>query len=111
MTVSVRAGTLLAGLPDATAGERITPLLATPGARIEQIISAGQASPDGFWYDQDQAEFVLLLAGTAGLRIEGETEVRELRAGDYMLLPAHCRHRVERTSAAPPAVWLAVHLS
>ncbi len=110
MTSGVRAGNLLTGAPDATAEERIIPLLATSGARIEQIISAGQTSPDGFWYDQDQAEFVLLLAGTAGLRIEGEAEVRELRAGDYVLLPAHCRHRVERTSAVPPAVWLAVHL-
>ncbi len=110
MTAGVRAGTLLAGVPDAAAGERIVPLLAGPGGRIEQIVSAGQASPDGFWYDQDRAEFVLLLAGTAGLRIEGEPRTRELRAGDYVVLPAHCRHRVERTSAVPPAVWLAVHL-
>lgn len=110
MTAGIRAGTLLAELPDATAAERIVPLLATPGGRIAQIVSAGQASPDGFWYDQDQAEFVLLLAGTADLRIAGEARTRSLRAGDYVVLPAHCRHRVDRTSAEPPAVWLAVYL-
>lgn len=110
MSAVAGAGRLLRDLPDATAAERITPLLAMAGARIERIVSAGQASPEGFWYDQEDAEFVVLLAGSASLRIAGEAAARELAAGDYVFLPPHCRHRVERTSAAPPAVWLAVHL-
>lgn len=110
MTTGVLAGTLLDRLPDATAGERTTPLFGTPGCRVERIVSSGQVSPAGFWYDQAQTEFVVLLAGSASLRIEGEAGARDLAPGDYLVLPAHCRHRVERTSAAPPAVWLAVYM-
>ena len=113
--MSVPAGQLLHPLADAAAGEQTTPLLdlATPRSwlRIERIVSAGQASPEGFWYDQDHGEFVLLLAGSAALRIERERRARELVPGDYVFLPPHCRHRVERSSADPPAVWLALHLA
>ena len=105
------AGNLLAPLADATAAERVRILLAVGGARIEQIVSAGQASPEGFWYDQDDTEYVLLLAGTARLRIAGEDRARVLCPGDYLVLPAHCRHRVEATSRDPPAVWLTIHLA
>ncbi len=110
MTAGVLAGRLLDRLPDAAAAERMTPLFGTPGCRVERIVSAGQASPEGVWYDQPQTEFVLLLAGSARLRIEDEPAARDLAPGDYLVLPAHCRHRVEQTSAAPPAVWLAVHM-
>ncbi len=106
----IAAGNLLAPLADATAAEQVHMLLAAGGARIERIVSAGQASPAGFWYDQEDTEYVLLLAGTARLRIDGEDSARALRPGDYLVLPAHCRHRVEATSRDPPAVWLAVHL-
>ena len=90
--------------------EAITILAATPGARIERILSTGQASPAGFWYDQDHIEWVILLAGSAGLRIEGEAAPRILRTGDYVEIPAHARHRVEWTEAGCPTIWLAVHL-
>jgi cupin 2 domain-containing protein len=96
-------------LPPASAEEQFTGLLTAPGLRIERIVSTGQASPPGFWYDQDIAEWVLLLQGEAGLQIAGEPTARRLRAGSYLHLPAHCRHRVEWTSTDPPAIWLAVH--
>ncbi len=102
-------GNLLAGVPAALAEEALHTLLATPGLRIERIVSTGQASPSGFWYDQDWAEWVLVLAGQAGLLIEGEAAPRVLGTGDYVHLPAHCRHRVEWTSTETPTVWLAVH--
>lgn len=81
-------------------------LLAADAVRIEQIDSHGQPSPKGFWYDQPDAEWVVLLRGSATLLCEGEKSV-ELRAGDYTLIPAHLRHRVE--SVSDDAVWLAVH--
>lgn len=95
----------------ATAGieERIDPLAAALGLRLERIVSTGQTSPPGFWYDQDQAEFVLLVAGAATLRIEAEAQPRHLVAGDWLVLPPHCRHRVEWTQADPPTIWLAAH--
>ncbi len=88
--------------------ERFDALLSRPGLRIERIVSTGQSSPPGFWYDQPEDEWVLVLRGSAGLQLEGEAE-RTLRAGDFLLLPAHCRHRVSWTSDAEPTVWLAVH--
>jgi cupin 2 domain-containing protein len=80
-----------------------------PGARIERIVSTGQASPPGFWYDQEQAEWVLLLSGSAGLLIEGEDAPRVLGPGDYVEIPARKKHRVEWTDPKEPTVWLAVH--
>jgi cupin 2 domain-containing protein len=86
-------------------------LIDCPGVRIERIVSTGQATPDDEWFDQPQDEFALLVAGAANLRIEGDAEDRPLAEGDWILLPAHCRHRVTWTRAAPPTVWLAIHLA
>lgn len=105
-----QAGSLSAGLPGSLGEESFETLLRRPGARIERIVSHGHASPPGFWYDQPWEEWVLLVAGSAAVRIEGEQGARELRSGDWLLLPAHCRHRVEWTDPTVPSVWLAVHL-
>ncbi len=86
-----------------------TVLAADATMRIERIVSHGQASPPGFWYDQDGNEWVLVVSGSAGLMIEGEKEARTFRRGDHVLIPAHVRHRVEWTDANEPTVWLAVH--
>ncbi len=91
----------------ATNGEEFFSLLETSGLRLEKIVSHGQSSPAGFWYDQAGDEWVTLLQGTAQLELENQG-IRELVAGDYCLIPAHCRHRVVATSA--DAVWLALHL-
>jgi cupin 2 domain-containing protein len=103
------AGNLFADIPTSLAAEQFTALLTTPQLRIERIVSTGQASPPGFWYDQGQAEWVLVLAGSAGLLIEGDADPRVLAPGDFLHIPAHTRHRVEWTSADAPTVWLAVH--
>ena len=89
--------------------EVATELVAMPDLRIERIISTGQASPPGFWYDQPRAEWVLLVEGTAGLRFEGEAGIRVLRKGDHLHIPAHRRHRVEWTEPGATTIWLAVH--
>ena len=91
--------------------ERFETLLARPGLRIERIVSTGQASPEGFWYDQPEDEWVLLLSGAAGLRFADAAEVRSLKPGDWLHIPAHTRHRVEWTAATQPSVWLAVHFT
>jgi cupin 2 domain-containing protein len=100
---------LLSDLPPPSASEHVDALASLAGARIERIVSTGQASPPGFWYDQDGAEWVLVLSGSAGLLIEGEAKPRTLAAGDHALIPAHVRHRVEWTDPAVPTIWLAVH--
>lgn len=96
-------------LPAKAAEEALSDLLVRPGIRIERIVSTGQASPPDFWYDQPHDEWVIVLSGSAGLLVEGEPEA-VLRPGDYVFLPAHCRHRVRWTADDEPTVWLAVHI-
>ena len=107
--MEIRQDNLLAALDLAASEEQVQPLLASPGIRIERIVSTGQASPGGFWFDQCWDEFVLLITGSAGVLIEGETATRSLGPGDHLIIPAHVRHRIEWTSAAEPTIWLAVH--
>ncbi len=102
-------GNIFEGLPEMSAEEEFTGLLRRPGVRIERIVSTGQASQPGFWYDQPHDEWVILLKGAAGLAIEGEAE-RRLNPGDYVFLPARKRHRVTFTAADKPTIWLAVHI-
>jgi cupin 2 domain-containing protein len=84
-------------------------IIETGTFRLERIVSSGQATPPGEWYDQDTHEWVALLSGGASLRFEDEAEPRVLGPGDYLLIPAHRRHRVEWTDPARPTVWLALH--
>lgn len=102
-------GNLFLDVPRDPPDELVTVLLAAPHVRIERIVSAGQASPPGFWYDQEWSEWVIVLAGSAGLLVEGEAEPRHLKPGDHLHLPAHKRHRIEWTDRARATVWLAVH--
>lgn len=104
------AGNLFADLPPLPeTAERLETLLARPGLRIERIVSTGQASPPGFWYEQADAEWVVLLAGSALLRFEDETSARHLHPGDWLYIAPRRRHRVDWTDPALPTVWLAVH--
>ena len=107
------AGNIFADLPKLPmapeAAERMETLLARPGLRIERIVSSGQASPPGFWYQQADAEWVLLVSGEALLRFEDEPEARRLRAGDWLQIEPMRRHRVESTATDAPTVWMAVH--
>ena len=91
--------------------EIIQVLLSGGNFRLERIVSTGQATPPGEWYDQDTHEWVALLTGGAGLRFEDEAAPRVLCPGDYLLIPAHRRHRVEWTDPEAPTVWLALHYS
>jgi len=78
--------------------------------KIEHIISKGQATPPGQWYDQDWDEWVILLQGSAGVLFEGDTSSTTLEAGDYFYIPARKRHRVEWTGRNDTTVWLAIHI-
>jgi len=93
-------------LPRQLPEELITKLLEAGGVRIERIVSLGHASPPDFWYDQDQPEWVVVLKGAAKLRIDDE--LVEMRPGDFQVIPAHKKHRVEWTTPDEPTIWLAV---
>jgi cupin 2 domain-containing protein len=103
------AANLLAGLASPSRDEQITALVEAAGVRIERIVSHAHSSPEGFWYDQDRHEWVVLLTGAARLRFEGDERPVEMGPGDWVHIPAHKRHRVDWTTPDGPTVWLAVH--
>ena len=92
------------GLPD----EISEVMLTGQGMRIERIVSHGQASPPGYWYDQDEHEWVMLLEGAATLRFDGDAQLLRLTPGMHVHIPAHVRHRVEWTAPDRRSIWLAV---
>lgn len=103
-------GNLFAGIDREADGERFEQLVAQRGVVIERIVSTGQSSPEGFWYDDPRDEWVVLLAGSAALQFEAEGDAtRQLSPGDYAHIPAHCRHRVTWTDERAPTVWLAIY--
>jgi len=79
--------------------------------RIERIVSRGHSSSEEFWYDQEEHEFVLLISGRARLAFAGEAVSTEMTAGEWMIIPAHKKHRVEWTDPERDTVWLAVHFT
>ena len=87
--------------------EQFETLARSGDVRIERIVSRGQRSKPDFWYDQTEDEFVLLVSGAARLMF-GDGTVCELRAGDWVNIPAHVRHRVDFTDETACTVWLAV---
>lgn len=93
-------------IPKSADQELFTTLLAADKIRIERIVSFGQTSPDGFWHDQAENEWVLLIEGSAQIRIDGH--VVDLVGGDSLNIPAGTRHRVEKTDENGRTVWLAV---
>lgn len=97
---------LFDNLPSNLPEELFNTLLDTGNVRIERIVSQGHASPEGFWYDQDEHEWVVVLRGAARLSVEGE--IKELKQGDFLNILAHQKHRVEWTTPDEPTIWLAV---
>ncbi len=106
MTRAVRHGRLDEGVPSELPQELVSVLASGPGVRIERIVSRGHVTFADEWYDQAEDEFVLIVTGAA--RLEFEDFDLELRAGDWVDLPAHVRHRVAWTVADEDTVWLAV---
>lgn len=93
---------------DKVPNEELVAILASGETiRIERIVSDGEFSPEGFWYDQDEDELVILLQGTAILEFETGNEIT-LKVGDLQMIPAHQKHRVSFTSSNPPTIWLCI---
>jgi cupin 2 domain-containing protein len=99
---------LYADLPSILSKELIEVLAENKHVRIERIVSTGHASPDGFWYDQEEAEWVVVLKGEAKVLFEGDGEPVHMKPGDHINFPAHRKHRVQWTTPDETTVWLAV---
>jgi cupin 2 domain-containing protein len=91
--------------------ERMECVWQTPGLRLERIHSCLATSPEGFWYDQSETEWVMVLRGSAQLQFEDELQPRDLCAGDSLLISPHRRHRVVATDPDPGTLWLALFWS
>lgn len=103
------SGNIFAGLNAQGREEALETLLEGGEFRLERIVSTGQRTPEGEWYDQEADEWVVMLTGGARLRFEDGDAALELAPGDYLHIPAHRRHRVEWTDPEAPTVWLALH--
>ncbi len=102
-------GSLLEGIPAELPEEVFDTICSTKSVKIERIVSRRHASPEGFWYDQERSEFVVVVRGSAGLKLEDEEDIVVLKTGDYLNIGAHVRHRVEWTDPTCETIWLAVH--
>ncbi len=100
---------LYADLPRSLPEEVFEEILRSDHLRIERIVSRGHTTPAGQWYDQARDEWVILLKGRARLSFEGDPGSLEMNPGDYVRIPARCRHRVEYTAPGEDTIWLAVH--
>lgn len=83
-------------------------LVRTEAVHIERIVSRGHATPEGEWHDQEHNEWVLLVQGAAQLVFDDGRGVA-MGPGDWLEIPARCRHRVAWTDPGQETVWLAVH--
>ncbi len=104
----MRKGNIYSDIPDRVPGEIFETLAESGKMRVERIISDSHGSPESFWYDQDENEWVLLLKGSAALRFEEKEGLVLLEPGDWVDIAAHVRHRVEWTDPKQKTVWLAV---
>ena len=94
-------------IPASIHKEIVETLIETDDVKIERIVSKGQSSPKGFWYDQDENEWLIVLKGSAKLLFENN-ELIQLSAGDYINIPAHKKHRVEWTDPETETIWLTI---
>lgn len=103
------ASNLLADANGGAGEEREDLLCSGPGWRLVRIHSNASRSPEGFWYVQEEHEWLTLLRGSAVLRLADPDQLLDLSVGDQLVLPAGRRHRVERTDPHPGTTWLALY--
>jgi cupin 2 domain-containing protein len=96
-------------IQDSVSEEVFETILDNNSFKLEKIVSTGQSTPVGEWYDQEADEWVIMLTGSAGLSFKGHSGIRVIKPGDYLLIPAHTIHRVEWTDSNEKTIWLAIH--
>ena len=107
--MKISSSSIFTGIPAQLPTELCQTLLSAPNIRVERIVSKGHCSGDNDWYDQDQDEWVMLVQGAARLIFADDSAI-ELKPGDYVFIPAHCKHRVDWTSPDTETIWLAIYI-
>ena len=120
---------IFAKIPKKLSRELFNTILSKKNIKIERIISKNNITPKGKWYNQDKNEFVILLKGSAELlffpdkKYPNDTKQEilhnvtkqeilhkghkiKMKKGDYINIPAHIKHRVDKTGKK--TIWLAV---
>jgi cupin 2 domain-containing protein len=105
----MKAENLFDAIPPKLTDELFSTIHRAKNFHIERIVSQGHCSPPGFWYDQIEHEWLIVLEGSASIQFQNETEPVELHRGSYLNIPAHVRHRVLQTSSNQQTVWLTIH--
>ena len=105
--MAVRLENIFADVPKTIGVEQFLTLFETEAVKIERIVSQSHSSPTGFWYDQPEDEWVIVLRGHAMLEFEGGESI-EMKEGNHLIIASHIEHRVSRTG--PDTIWLAVHV-
>ena len=104
----MRVDNIFKNIPTFLPEEFFESIVKSDNLKVERIISDGHNSPSDFWYDQNSNELVLILKGSAVLEFENDEKL-ELKEGDYLIIPAHKKHRVQSTDKSQKTIWLAVH--
>lgn len=102
-------GNIFHHIPDLLSRELVEKMIQGGAFHLERIVSQGQTTPEGKWYDQERDEWVILLKGSAVIKFESQKKLIHLAPGSYMNIPAHVKHRVESTDQKEETVWLALH--
>jgi len=106
--VKIKSGNLFSSIPRHMSDEVFDTVLASDGCEIERIISKGHQSPPDYWYDQERNEWVMVLKGASKLKFKDDQSIVEMMPGDFICIPAHCKHRVEWTDPDVETIWLAI---
>ena len=107
--IKINSGNFFTDIPRHIDDEVFDTILASDGCEIKRIISKGNQSPPNYWYDQERNEWVMVLKGAAALKFKNSKKIVEMMPGDYVHIPAHCKHRVEWTDPDVATIWLAMY--
>ncbi len=98
---------ILKNIPKSLPNELFEKILQSKNCKIERIISKGHVTPKEKWYDQNENEWIILIKGSAELLLENNKTIK-MQEGDYINIPAHTKHRLEKTDPKKETIWLAV---
>jgi cupin 2 domain-containing protein len=107
--IKIKSGNLFSNILRHIDDEVFDTIIVSDGCEIKRIISKGHQSPPNYWYDQEKDEWVMVLKGEAKLKFKNNNNIVDMMPGDYVHIPAHCKHRVEWTDPEVETIWLAVY--
>ncbi|MCH7568338.1 MAG: cupin domain-containing protein [Nanoarchaeota archaeon] len=104
----MKVGNIFSRIPKLLSDESFEELISSQNCKIERIISSGHSTPKCKWYDQNKNEFIIVLKGNAELLFEENNKVVKMCEGDYVNIPAHVKHKVQKTDSQKETIWLAI---